>query len=178
MASLDFFAAERDQRALVSFLFAETDVRIFDSAAVEFRSLDELAAAHALGLDPKGGGHAIVLRLWSPSVTPVLDLEGGSLMQLDLGGVFESVKHGRVLTKTHFGHNTEDRATNWNIAEGADWEALKKVSTRIQFHVRQQLSVAKVPGRSVLEHAYELAQAGYKLKELAQAPFAWPLPAA
>ena len=48
--NLDFFAAESDQRALLDFLFASTEVRVFESYSEfdadlrEFRSTDELAS--------------------------------------------------------------------------------------------------------------------------------------
>jgi len=148
--NLDFFAAEADQRAVLDFLFSSTDVRVFesyseyDAALREFRSADELAAAFPLGTDPGGNGGVVLLMLWSPAVMRDLTIErfaldpahcdghtfrhridGGGLMALDLGGVC-----GRVVTRSHFGHQSQVRARAWEIDDGVNWEALKALSTR------------------------------------------------
>ena len=193
--NLDFFAAEADQRAIVDFLFSSTDVRVFESYSDydadlrEFRSTDELAAAFPLGIDPYGNGKVILLQLWSPSVMRDLtirrfaldpahcnghtfrhNIEGGALMQLYLGGVCE-----RVVTMSHFGHQSQVRAQAWGVDDGVDWDALKTLSNRIQYHIRKRLAVGKVPGRPVLPQALELARAGYALKLATQTPWAFEL---
>lgn len=45
-----------------------------------------------------------------------------------------------------------------------DWEALKTLSNRIQYHVRKRMAAGMVPGRPVLPQALELARSGYALK--------------
>jgi hypothetical protein len=194
-ANLDFFAAEADQRAVFDFLFSSTDARVFESYSEydaelrEFRSTEELAAAFPLGRDPSGNGSAILLDLWSPSVMRHLTItrfalnpaaceghtfrhciEGGGLMQLYLGGVC-----GRVVTMSHFGHQSQVRAKKWGVDEGVDWEALQTLSNRIQYHIRKRLAAGKVPGRPVLPQALELARAGYALKLATQTPWAFEL---
>jgi hypothetical protein len=194
-ANLDFFAAEADQGAVLDFLFSSTDVRVFESYSEygaelrEFRSTDELAAAFPLGTDPHGNGHAVLLQLWSPSVMSdliirrfALDpahceghtfrhcIEGGGLMQLYLGGVC-----GRVVTMSHFGHQSRVRAQKWDVDQGVNWEALQALSNRITYHIRKRLAVGKVPGRPVLPQAMALARAGYALKLAAQTPWAFEL---
>src|SRR5947209_12659413 len=169
-ANLDFFAAEADQRAILDFLFSSTDVRVFESYSEydadlrEFRSTDQLAAAFPIGIDRHGNGDAVLLQLWSPSVLSELTIErfaldpaacnghtfrhcidGGALMQLYFGGV-----HERVVTKSHFGHQSQIRAQKWDMDHGINWEALKTLSNRIQYHIRKRLAVAKVPGCPVL----------------------------
>jgi hypothetical protein len=193
--NLDFFAAEADQRAVLDFLFSSTDVRVFESYSEygaelrEFRSTDELAAAFPLGTDPYGNGSAILLQLWSPSVMRDLtirrfkldpahcnghtfrhNIEGGGLMQLYLGGVCD-----RVVTKSHFGHQSQVRAEAWGVDDGVNWEALKTLSNRIQYHIRKRLAAGKVPSRPVLTQALELARAGYALKDATQCPDAYEL---
>ena len=183
--NLDFFAAEADHRAVLAFLFSSTDVRVFESYSEfsaelrEFHSTDELAAAFPLGADPHGNGLAILLQLWSPSVMRDLtirrfkldpvhcdghtfrhNIEGGGLMQLYLGGVCD-----RVVTKSHFGHQSRVQAEAWGVANGVNWEALKTLSKRIRYHIRKRLAAGKVPGRPVLPQALELARAGYALKD-------------
>ena len=188
--NLDFFAAEADQRAVLDFLFTSTDVRVFESYSEcgadlrEFRSTRELAEAFPIGTDPYGHGKELTLELWSPSVMRELTIErfavnplacdghtfrhridGGGLMQLYLGGVC-----GRVVTISHFGHQSQVRAQNWGTDQGVNWEALKSISNRIQYHVRKRLAAAKAEGRPVLPQAFELARAGYALKLATQTP--------
>jgi hypothetical protein len=195
-ANLDFFAAEADQQAVLDFLFSTTDVRVFESYSDpnadlrEFRSTDELAAAFPIGTDPHGNGHAILLQLWSPSVMSELTIvrvtldpekcnghtfrhriDGAGLMQLDLGGVC-----GTVITMSHFGHQSQVRAQNWDFDQGVNWEALGKVSNRIQYHLRNRLAAGRVPGRPVLAQALKLARAGYALKLFAHTPWQFELP--
>jgi hypothetical protein len=155
----------------------------------EFRSTDELAAAFQLGIDPYGNGKVILLQLWSPSVMRDLtirrfaldpahcdghtfrhNIEGGALMQLYLGGVCE-----QVVTMSHFGHQSQVRAQAWGVDDGVNWEALKTLSNRIQYHIRKRLAAGKVPGRPVLPQALELARAGYALKLATQTPWAFEL---
>lgn len=133
--NLDFFAAEQDQKALMDFLFSFTDVRVFESYSEfdqdlrEFHSTDELDAVFTLGNDPFGNGAAVLLQLWSPSVmsevkikrfevNPVAcdghtyrhSIEGGALMQLYFGGIYES-----IVTQSHFGHQSQKRAQKCNL---------------------------------------------------------------
>jgi hypothetical protein len=194
-ANLDFFAAEADQRAVLDFLFSATDVRVFESYSElgaelrEFRSTDELAAAFPLGMDPHGNGDAILLQLWSPSVMRDLTItrialnpaacdghtfrhciDGGGLMQLYLGGVCD-----RVVTKSHFGHFSQIGARKWGVDEGVNWEALKTVSNRIQYHIRKRLAAGKAAAMPVLPQALELARSGYALKLATQTPSAFEL---
>jgi hypothetical protein len=195
VANLDFFAAGSDQNALVEFLFSSTDVRVFESYSEfgqelrEFRSVAELGAAFPIGEDMHGNGHAILLQLWSPSVMKDLEItrialqpdkcdghtfryriDGGALIQLYFGGI-----HEKVVTKSHFGHNSEIRARKWEVDRGVDWKELKTLSNKIQYHIRKRLAVAKVPGCPVLPQALELAQSGYALKPAAQTPWEYKL---
>jgi hypothetical protein len=195
VANLNFFAAASDQRALLEFLFTSTNARVFESYSElgqelqEFRSVAELSAAFPTGEDKHGNGHAILLQLWSPSVMNQLEIrrialqpehcnghtyryaiEGGALIQLYFGGV-----HEKVLTKSHFGHNSEIRARTWGVDRGINWNELKTLSNKIQYHRRKRLTVAKVPGCPVLPEAFELARSGYALKLAAQTPWEYKI---
>ncbi len=195
-ANLDFFAADADQRAILDFLFTSTDVRVFESYSEydadlrEFRSIRELAAAFDIGLDRHGNGHAVLLQLWSPSVMTELTItrfalnpeacqghtfrhciDGGALMQLYFGGV-----HGRVVTKSHFGHQSQKRALAWGVDHGINWDGLKGLSNRIQYHIRKRLAAAKARSCPVLPEAFKLARAGYELKLAVQTPWSYELP--
>jgi hypothetical protein len=194
-ANLDFFAAEADQRAILDFLFSRTDVRVFESYSDpdaelrEFLSTDQLAIAFPLGTDRHGNGHAILLQLWSPSVMRDLsirrfkldpahcnehtfrhNIEGGGLIQLYFGGVCD-----RVVTKSHFGHQSQVRAKAWEVDDGVNWEALKTLSNRIQYHVRNRLAAGKAGSMPVLPGGLSLARAGYELKLATQTPWAYEL---
>jgi hypothetical protein len=194
-ANLDFFAAAADQRAVLDFLFSSTDVRVFESYSEhdaelrELPSTDDLAAAFPLGSDPHGNGHAILLQLWSPSVMRELsirrfkldpahcnghtfchNIEGGGLMQLYFGGICD-----RVVTKSHFGHQSQVRAKAWEVDGGINWEALKTLSNRIQYHIRKRLGAGKAGSMPVLPKALSLAHAGYALKLATQTPWAYEL---
>jgi hypothetical protein len=197
--NVNFFAAEADQRALLDFLFASTDVRVFESYSEfdadlrEFRSTDDLASVFPIGLDPHGNGCAVTLFLSSQSVLrkPTIrrfaldpakcggatfrhEIDGPGLMQLYLGGVC-----GRAITKSDFGHPSSLWAERRGC-KGIDWEAFKTISNRIQYHIRKRLAVdsaryAKVSGRPVLPEAMRLAKAGYALKEMIQSPWQYEL---
>jgi hypothetical protein len=194
-AHLNFFAAETDQKAVTDFLFSATDVRVFESYSKpdeelrEFHSTDELVAAFPLGTDQFGNGTAVLLQLWSPSVMDELKItrfaldpaacdghtfryciDGGALMQLYFGGVYE-----HVVTHSHFGHQSQTRAQAWDVDHGINWESLKTLSNRIQYHIRKRLAVARVPGCPVLPQAHDLARSGYELKLAAQTPWAYEL---
>jgi hypothetical protein len=194
-ANLDFFAAEADQRAVLDFLFCSTDVRVFESYSEpdaelrEFPSTVDLGAAFPLGSDPHGNGNAILLQLWSPSVMRDLsirrfkldpahckghtfrhNIEGGGLMQLYFGGICD-----RVVTKSHFGHQSQVRAKAWEVDDGVNWEALTTLSNRIQYHVRKRLAAGKAGSMPVLPVALSLARTGYALKLATQTPWAYEL---
>jgi hypothetical protein len=91
-------------------------------------------------------------------------------MQLYLGGVCD-----RVVTKSHFGHQSQVRAKVWEEDNGVNWEALKTLSNRIQYHVRKRLGAGKAGSMPVLPQALELARAGYALKLATQCPDAFEL---
>jgi hypothetical protein len=194
-ASLGFFAAERDQRAILSYLFAETDVRVFESSSQfdtglrEFRSGEEVAEAFALGTDEVGNGHAVLLQVWSPSVMRALEIErialqpdvcdghtfryaiqGAGLIQLYFGGL-----HRNVITMSRLGHQSQVRAATWGRDGEVNWEALKKLSGKIRYHIAKRLGVGKVPGHPVLSHAMELVKLGYEMKFAAQTPWRFEL---
>jgi hypothetical protein len=181
MANLDFYAVREDIKSVVEFLTHETDVRLFESYSEygeelrEFADFDDLCRVFDVGIDRHGNGLAILLQLWSPSVMQSIDIrridldpkkcdghtyrysiEGWGLIQLYLGGA-----HERSITSSHYGHNSQKRAEKWAHADGVNWDALKKLSNRIQYHIRQRLAVAKVPGRPILPAAYQLLQNGF-----------------
>jgi hypothetical protein len=176
MANLDFYALGDDLRDLIRFIFAETDIVIyehsseFDREVRHFRSLSELETVFQLGSYRAGN-----LQLWSPLVMarPVLRrfelkvpghsfryaVEGAGLIQLYLDGVRDGIVY-----HTHYGHWNEAGARQRSIhsADDCDWSALAKLSGRIQRHIRK-LSTGKLYARPVLYHAFIAVQQGHGL---------------
>jgi len=189
MPQLEFFAARDDQMALLAYLFSE-GIRVLENASLpdsevrEFRSPAELDAAFPPGL----GSPRVrpLLALWAPAAIERLafrridfnssvtwarfryEPDSGGLMQLYLGAITS-----RVVEKTHFGHNSEERAGKWGVNQGVNWSELMRVSRRIQSHIRRRLAVDKVPGRPILAQAAELWRAGRLLKEQEDSPYHW-----
>jgi hypothetical protein len=164
----------------------------YDQELREFRSLSELETAFRVGSDPYGNGYAFGLTLWLAAVSSQVQIDridldsrrcqghtfrytlnGKGLIHLHFGGVHENcevrshrtIQPCRCITKSHFSHFSEPRPVAEGWASGVDWGVLGKLSNKIQYHIRNRLAAAKVPGRPVLRHALELASAGYPLRE-------------
>jgi len=193
MANLDFYAVREDMLNLLKFIYAETDCRVFESysrfdqSLREFTSAEQLLSAYDIGRDPHGNGHAVLLELWSPSVSSRVKIErialnpqkcdghtfrynvtGWGLMQLYLGG-----EHDGAITHSHFGHNSLKRAQAWEttlidevgpVSEW-DWDLLMKVSRKIQYHIRKRLAASKVDSRPILREANRKLAEDYSIKK-------------
>ena len=183
MASIDFYALKDDIRGLLHFIFEETDLRIFESYSEfdaelrQFHSFEELSAAFSLGNDTHGGGHAVLLQLWSPSVMERVEFErialtvpghsfrycisGVGLIQLYFGG-----QHECVITNSHYGHWSQAGARQRAAGDvdTVNWSALSRLSGRIQRHIRGRMAVAKVRGRPIFPAAFVALQRGLGLR--------------
>lgn len=179
MANLDFFAVRDDLLALLTFLYSETDCVVFESYSRcdeelrQFTSIAEIDAAYPIGEDPPGNGHAITLQLHSPSVAAPPHIkrfslkvsghsfrycvESAGLMQLYLGGACDG-----FITQSHFGHWNETGARQRCIfpADEVDWARQRSLSGKIQRHIKNHLSHAKIQSRYVLAHAFSAMQSG------------------
>jgi len=178
---------------LLEFIYAETDCRVFESYSKfdqnlqEFASTEQLLSAYDIGQDPHGNGYAVLLQLWSPSVSSRVkierialipekcdrhtfryNIEGWGLMQLYLGG-----EKDRLITNSHFGHNSLKRAQAWEptgiddlgpVSEW-DWDLLMKISRKIQYHVKKRLAASKTSSRPILQGANRKLAGGYSIKE-------------
>lgn len=177
MASLDFYALSGDLRNLFAFLFAETNIVVFELSSEferdprQFKSLTELETVFTFGA--YRAGH---LQLWSPSVMvrPVIRrvelkvpghsfryvVEGAGLIQLYLDG-----QRDGVLYHTHFGHWSEAGARQRSLhpADDCDWGALAKLSGRIQRQIRGRLCAARLYARPILHEAFGSVQSGLGL---------------
>ena len=182
MASLNFYAWTDDMRALLEFLFGETDVRVYESYSDydaelrEFRSTDELTRAFDVGADPHGHGTAVLLQMWSPSVMQRISIErielevpghtfrhrvaGVGLLQLYFGGHYHD-----VITASHFGHWNEAGARRRAAGDPdtVDWPALTRLSGRIQRHIGT-LAVGKFRACPILPAAFTALESGLMLR--------------
>ena len=187
MANFDFYAVEQDIAKILEFIYAETDCRVLESYSEndrdlrEFKSVSEVLDAY----NSKSVG-TFLLQLWSPSVssevvirkisldprkcngaTHRFSIEGWGLMQLYFGRIQNEEIH-----PSHFGHNSEKRARNWEStfldelgsADGWDWEFLKKISGKIQHQIRKKLAASKINSRPILEAAFKEVSKGFSLK--------------
>ncbi len=178
MANLDFYAVSDDLRSLLAFLYAETDVVIYELSSREnceirsFHTVGELTEAFDLGAD-----QTTHLVLWSPSVRtrPLVDrveatrapvpffryaIRGAGLIQFYLGGVRDG-----VIYHSHFGHWNEARAKYLpeELVRDCDWAALARLSGKIQRHIRRKSATFKLQSRPVLHQAWDMVQQGYGL---------------
>ena len=177
MANLDFYALSEDLRSLFQFLYAETDVVVYELASEfdrdirRFTSLAELETVFSLGAYRAG-----YLQLWSPSVMahPVIkrielkvsghsfryEVRGAGLIQLYLDGGLDG-----IIYHTHYGHWSEAGARRRSIypADDCNWPALSKLSGRIQRHIRSKLAATKLYARPVLHQAFSAVQQGQGL---------------
>lgn len=179
----DFFANSTDKIQLLEFIFAETDLQVFDLASefsqeiCQYKSSTEIAEKFDL---EKGGQFSITFQLWSPRfVGEVLfrrvelnpqycnghtyrySTEGWGLIQLYLGGC-----HQNHLHYSHIGHFEEKgalkrddlsqqkgTATQWN------WQEVKATSGKLRRQI-QKVAVAKIGSYSIMRGADELRRNG------------------
>jgi hypothetical protein len=72
---------------------------------------------------------------------------------------------GERISKSHFGHGSQTEAVSWEPSVEVNWEAQKKLSNRIQYHLRKRLAVARAGYYYVLPQAFSFERSGYKLVE-------------
>jgi len=179
MANLDFYAVKGDLQKLLGFLYDETDVVLFESYSEfdqqirRFKSLQEIESVFEIGQTPKG---QICFQLWSASVTREpeprkIDLkmkdysfrysvEGAGLIQLYLGGIKDD-----VIGETHYGHWNQAGAEARSVLPtgDCDWEALKKLSGKIQRFIRS-IAVGKINSLVILPAAFSDIQNGKQIR--------------
>jgi hypothetical protein len=183
MANLNFYGLKNDLLKLLSFIYDETDIVVyelsseFDREIRRFKSLKKLESTFDIGQLNKGQLH---LKLWSASVMKEpqprrinltmkehsfrYTIEGAGLMQLYLGGLNEN-----VIDHTHCGHWNQAGAEAKSISPAKDcnWETLKKVSGRLQRFIRG-MAVAKLHSRVILAGAFSEIKSGKQLRFLNQ----------
>ena len=183
MANLNFYGLESDVRAVLSFIYNETDIIIFelyseyDRELRRFASLKEFESAFNIGTRIKTSPQ-ILLQLWSPSVCPApeirkIDLKvkghsfrytagGFGLIQLYLGGEMNN-----AVVESHYGHWNEAGAVRESPTKASEcnWQSLKKLSGRLQRFIRGQ-AVAKFNGTVILPEAFSKIKEGKLLRRL------------
>ncbi|MBI5775379.1 MAG: hypothetical protein HZA89_16790 [Verrucomicrobia bacterium] len=181
MANFDFYGLKTDLLKVLSFIYDETDIVIFesyseyDSELRRFASLAEMQNALEIGGSPKGIKQ---LELWSPSVIeePKLrridlkvkdhsfryTIEAVGLIQLHLGGL-----RNNAIIESHYGHWSKAGAEQRSAlpTHGCNWDSLQKLSGRLQRFIRG-LAVAKFDGRVILPEALTEIQNGKRLRFL------------
>jgi hypothetical protein len=103
----NFFASESDKITLLNYLFANTDVQIFDSYSPydeqvrQYKSLTDLTTAFDLA---NGDQYAVSLSLWAPSFLGAVRFEKIALKpQYCNGHTFQYCTSGWGLLNLHLG---------------------------------------------------------------------------
>lgn len=183
MANLDFYGLKTDLVNVLSFIYNETDIVIFESYSEydrdlrHFATLADLQNTFEIGKSPKG---QMLLQLWSPSVIQEpkprrielkvkgfsfrYSVEAVGLIQLYLGGLKDN-----EIVESHYGHWSQAGAEQRSVlpTDACDWEALKKLSGRLQRFVRG-ISAAKIQSRVILPEALSEIKNGKQIHFLNQ----------
>ncbi len=182
MAYCDFYAVRSDILDVLQFIRAETDLvfyEMYSEMDCELRRFDtiedvmQVYDAEIIGRAARHTAHDVLLLLWSPSISPApkphrFDLDykktkhtyryqlcGQALLRLYLGGL-----HDTALIQSHCGHAYKYDATRRGIQDGCDYDALRKLANRIQYHIRKRLAVAQTYCGHILKGAFEEYQKG------------------
>jgi hypothetical protein len=188
MANLDFYATVEDHEMLLTDLFRQGDLRIFESYSAFDCDLREFTQPRQI-VDQlqraERPSHAVLLQMWAPTASSQVEIKrfsvsvsghayrhriaGWGLMQLYLGKETEAQIH-----VSHFGHfnqrGAEKRSAplpspslNPGTAADWDWDQLQRISRRIQYRIGRRFSEMKVGSRPVLHGAACLMERGYSL---------------
>jgi hypothetical protein len=182
MARLAFFATKKDYLAIFDFLFRSTDCCLYELASEyekpirKYSTIAEVEQCFLSGRQP-GSILATHLRPWSPSAFSDPVIEKISLKpEKCQGHTFRYMFRGPGSVVFHFGGTTESEIiySEYNhfdepspsapkFDDGIDWPNFKKLSGKIQYHIRGRLALAKLPGHFVLPDAMEHAKQGFLL---------------
>ena len=173
MTQRSFFARGDDLKAVMSFVFDQREITVYegysryDTELRVFRSVEDLGAAYDLS-----GTSSVLLRLWSHAVSKPPNIQRFELKMP--GYSFRHVVEDMGLMQIDVPKQDEDDLryatfSHWNepgarerfgpAADAYDWAALRKVSGRIQRHIFNRLASAKLFNCAILKDAYaSLAQ--------------------
>ena len=177
MAQLDFFGLDEDFYSLMEFVFAETDMIVYEAYSRIDRDIRQIKSVEELrGMADERMAGGFLLRGWFPDVTdrPTFNtfkldprvgthrtsLEGAGVVQF-LQGVID-LGH---LKFSSFSHWNEAGAIQRDVPgyEKVNWAAMRRHSGRIHRHTHNKLAVAKAATASVLPHAYAALREGLSL---------------
>jgi hypothetical protein len=169
----------------LNFLFDFLLFQLFWNTTREFITIEEILERYDLGVDKQGTGYACSLRLWSPKVVekPLIELiklnptktgeykfryciSGIGLIQIEFGGIYEN-----IITKSYLGYLSEKGANNRGYISSqtginlCNWVELKKLSNKLQYHIKKRLSSNSVTGHPILSSAYKHYRQGFILHE-------------
>lgn len=188
MAYCDFYAVRSDILTLLQFLHTQTDLVFYemysdmDCELRRFDAVEDVMQVYDAEISGRKARHTasdVFLLLWPSSIAPApaphrFDLDykktkhhyryrigGHGLLRLYLGGL-----HDTVLIKSTFGHAYQGDATRRGIRDGCDYDALRKLANRIQYHIRKRLAVAQTYSGHILQDAFNEYQNGKSFGEV------------
>ena len=177
MAQLDFFGLDEDFYSLMQFVFAETDMIVYEAYSRidrDIRQIKSVEELRAMADERMAGG--FLLRGWFPDVTDTptfntfklnpdvgthrTSLEGAAVVQFSQGVI--DLGH---LKFSSFSHWNEAGAIQRDVpgSEKVNWAAMRRHSGRIHRHTRNKLAIAKAATAPVLPHAYAALGEGLSL---------------
>ena len=190
MPSVYFYAAQADIAKLLTFVFEETDCRVYEAYSEPGQSLRQFVSpAETLAAYPLDhAGHRASpaqLVLWSPRTGPEptqrrIELRPGALEEashrsvLEAWGLIQLLASGirdQCIECSRLAYNSEARARAWEETsavrfgpvEAWDWVAVGRLAGRLTYHVRRRLAVGKHGSRSILPAAQAARESGLQL---------------
>lgn len=155
----DFYASKADKLKVLEFIFAETDLQIFDLSSnygqevCQYKSVDEISTKFDMVNGDKFG---LTFKLWSPRFKGGItfrkvDLnpkycnghtfryatEGWGLINLYFGG-----QQNGILSNSNIGHFSQKGASKWeeiNVANAGvdlwDWKEIEQTSRKLKNYI-------------------------------------------
>ena len=188
MPTFRFYASHDDAAAILGFVFAEPDCRVYEASSRYGEPLRELTSTEEfLDAFPDAGPaqRPINVSLWSPALCPMPTLRRIALMPGSVAGhthwhmidgwglinlQFGLVSDG-TLRPSELKYSSEARARRWEETlenslgpiDAWDWQAVEALARRLHFHIGRRLTVRKHGARPVLVGAAALAASGVTL---------------
>lgn len=185
LMNYNFFAAEADKIIFLEFLFANTNLHVFDSYSPygqrirQYKSVADISSAFDLSTE---GQFAVTLQLWSPDFLGALNFTkiklnpksceghtfryctaGLGLIQLYFGG-----EQNSTLSYSHIGHFSEKGATAneqpLDLAINWDWAAINRMSRHLKYTIQQKMAVSNWGSIGILPGAAERQKQGVILQ--------------
>ena len=177
MAQLDFFGLDEDFYSLMQFVFAETDMIVYEAYSRIDRDIRQIKSVEEIrNMEDERMAGGFLLRGWFPDATdtPTFNtfklnprvgthrtpLEGAGVVQFSQGVI--DLGH---LKFSSFSHWNEAGAIQRSVAgfKAVNWAEMRRQSGRIHRHTRNKLAIAKAGTASVLPHAYAALGDGLSL---------------